>query len=127
LPQVDVFVNASFSEGMPNVILEALSFARAVVATDVGGVGEIIEDGKTGFLVEAGNAQILADRVGELLKNPGLQKDLGEAGREFVARKHSFSAQAERLKELYLKVADVGKGSLLRDNRTVSRVELQRR
>ena len=112
LPQVDVFVNASFSEGMPNVILEALSFARAVVATDVGGVREIIEDRKTGLLVEAGNAAKLADRVGELLKNPGLQKDLGEAGREFVAGHHSFSAQAERLKELYLKVADVGKGNL---------------
>jgi len=105
-------VNASFSEGMPNVILEALSFARAVVATDVGGVREIIEDRKTGLLVEAGNAAKLADRVGELLKNPGLQKDLGEAGREFVAGHHSFSAQAERLKELYLKVADVGKGNL---------------
>jgi len=38
LPQVDLLVNASFSEGMPNVILEALSYARAVVATDVGGV-----------------------------------------------------------------------------------------
>jgi len=127
LPQVDILVNASFSEGMPNVILEALSFVRAVVATDVGGVREIIEDRRTGLLVEAGNAAKLADRVSELLKNPGLQRDLGEAGREFVAGHHSFSAQAERLKELYLKVADVGKGSLLKGNRTVSTVELQRR
>ena len=127
LPQVDILVNASFSAGMPNVILEALSYARAVVATDVGGVREIIEDGKTGLLVEAGNAQILADRVSGLLTKPDLMRQLGEAGREFVAGHHSFSAQAERLKELYLKVADVGKGSLLKGNRTVSTVELQRR
>ncbi|MFQ5870303.1 MAG: glycosyltransferase [Candidatus Zixiibacteriota bacterium] len=126
LPQVDILVNASFSEGMPNVILEALSFARAVVATDVGGVREIIEDRKTGLLVEAGNAQILADRVSELLMKPELMSQLGEAGREFVARQHSFTAQAERLKELYLRVAGVEKGSLNGD-KTVSAVELQRR
>lgn len=126
LPQVDILVNASFSEGMPNVILEALSFARAVVATDVGGVGEIIEDRKTGLLVEAGNAQILADRVRELLTKPDFMRQLGEAGREFVAGHHSFSAQAERLKKLYLKVAGVEKGSLKGD-KTVSAVELQRR
>ena len=126
LPQVDVFVNASFSEGMPNVILEALSFARAVVATDVGGVREIIEDRKTGLLVEAGNAQKLARRVSELLMKPELMRQLGEAGREFVARQHSFTAQAQRLKELYLRVAGVEEGSREGD-RTVSAVELQRR
>jgi glycosyltransferase involved in cell wall biosynthesis len=124
LPQVDVFVNASFSEGMPNVILEALSFARAVVATDVGGVREIIEDRKTGLLVEAGNAQKLADRVSELLIKPELRSQLGEAGREFVTRQHSFTAQAERLKELYLSVAGAEAGGLPRGDREVSAVQV---
>lgn len=120
LPQVDLLVNASFSEGMPNVILEALSYARAVVATDAGGVGEIIEDRKTGLLVKAGDTRKLADRVSELLRKPELTRQLGEAGREFVARQHSFSAQAERLKELYLRVAATQRDSLKDDNTVVA-------
>jgi glycosyltransferase involved in cell wall biosynthesis len=106
-PQVDILVNASFSEGMPNVVLEALSYARPVVATEVGGVGELIEHGRTGFLSRAGDAEELADRVGGLLEKPEVMKRMGEAGREFVARNHSFPAQAEKLKVLYLKVAGV--------------------
>lgn len=110
-PQVDILVNASFSEGMPNVVLEALSYARPVVATEVGGVGELIEHGRTGFLSDAGDAEGLADRVSELLQRLEVMKRMGEAGREFVAKDHSFPAQAEKLKTLYLKVAGVQAGN----------------
>ncbi|EKD24174.1 MAG: glycosyl transferase group 1 [uncultured bacterium] len=59
----DIFVLASLWEGHPNVVLEAMACGAPVVATNVGGVPEIILDGETGFLVESNNARALADKI----------------------------------------------------------------
>ena len=76
-----IFVLPSVSgkgEGFPNVILEAMSVGLPVVATRIAGIPEIIEDGRTGFLVNEKNPEELADRMGKLLKDTKLRKRMSE-------------------------------------------------
>ncbi|HZI93975.1 MAG TPA: glycosyltransferase [Patescibacteria group bacterium] len=77
----DVFALSSFEEGMPNVLLEAMSAGVACVATDVGGVGEVIIDGASGYLVPAGQPALMAERLVRLLGDPSLRARLGAAAR----------------------------------------------
>jgi glycosyltransferase involved in cell wall biosynthesis len=95
LPHFDQFVLPSFTEGMPNVILEAFAASVPVVATAVGGTPELVEDGQTGFLVPPGDAVALAGRILEGVRSPERLRDLALAGRERVLERHTFSAQAE--------------------------------
>jgi glycosyltransferase involved in cell wall biosynthesis len=66
-----VFVLASLSEGTPMVITEAMSRGCPVIATAVGGIPGIIEDGVNGFLVQPGDAAALSDRLEKILNSPG--------------------------------------------------------
>jgi glycosyltransferase involved in cell wall biosynthesis len=91
----------SLSEGLPNVLLEAMALGRPVVATRVGGVPDVVEDGATGLLVAPGRSGELADAILRLLKAPAFAKELGEAGREKVRSEFSFERQCELLKNLY--------------------------
>jgi glycosyltransferase involved in cell wall biosynthesis len=68
-------------EGCPNVIMEAMACGRAVVATDVGDVPYIVEDGKTGFVVRCGDHETLVERLIELITDRDLCQCMGEAGR----------------------------------------------
>jgi glycosyltransferase involved in cell wall biosynthesis len=95
LSHFDLFVLPSFTEGMPNVILEAFAASVPVVATDAGGTSELVEDGRTGFLVPPGDAVALAGRILEGVRSPDRLRDLALAGRERVLERHTFSAQAE--------------------------------
>jgi glycosyltransferase involved in cell wall biosynthesis len=80
----DIFVNPSYSEGLPTSVLEAGAAGLAIVATDVGGTREIIEDGKTGFLVSPGDTRALKERVCQLVKDRQLREDFGRRIRQFV-------------------------------------------
>ena len=68
----DVVVLPSFTEGLPNVALEASAAGVPVVATAVGGTPEVVADGETGFLVPPGSPTAIAAKVGELLRDPRL-------------------------------------------------------
>lgn len=103
LRDVHLFVLPSLTEGLPNALLEALSAARPVVATSVGGVPEIVSSGETGLLVSPGNSDQLADAMIELLSAPGFAATLGRAGQERVKRSYSFERQLELLTEVYTK------------------------
>ena len=103
LRDVQLFVLPSLSEGVPNALLEALSAARPVVATKVGGVPEMILTGETGLLVPPGNSDQLAESMIELLSAPGFAGSLGRAGQERVRRSYSFERQLELLIEVYTK------------------------
>ena len=76
-----VFVLCSYHEGMPMSILEAMRAERAVIATNVGGVSEMVSDGINGFLVSSGDYLALADRLEELILNRDLLAKFGSAGR----------------------------------------------
>jgi glycosyltransferase involved in cell wall biosynthesis len=97
----EVCVLSSRAEGFSNSILEYMAAARPVVATDVGGAGEAIVEGETGYLVPAGDDQVMADRIISLLHEPDKARAMGEAGRRIVAQKFSREAQLERTVALY--------------------------
>ena len=79
-------VHTSDSEGCPNVIMEAMACARAVIATDVGDVPSLVAHGKTGFVVPRGNEGVLIERMIELLTDPKLCGRMGKAGRAKAER-----------------------------------------
>lgn len=100
LARSSAFVLSSVSEGLPISVIEAMAAGLPVVASDVGGVGELVADGETGFLIPPGDAQALADALAELLDEPLLRRDLGAAGRrraEALFDLHAFREAHLRL------------------------------
>ncbi len=77
---LDVFVLTSLWEGLPRVYLEALASGVPVVGTCVDGAPEVIQDGVNGFLVDPGDVQALAERVGYLLAEPEKAREMGRNG-----------------------------------------------
>ncbi len=90
----DVVVLPSFTEGLPNVALEASAAGVPVVATAVGGTPEAVADGDSGYLVPPGQPGPIADRVGDLLRDPVLRAKFGAAGRDRMRAGFTFGAQA---------------------------------
>ena len=105
LPGADILAQSSHTEGLPNVVLEASAAGLPVVATDVGGTSEIIEDGVNGFLVPAADPPALARRLLELVRSPELRHQMGDRGRDLVRARFSFARQAAAYEELFAKVA----------------------
>ena len=105
LAQTDVFVLPSYAEGVPVTLMEALGSAVPVVATQVGGVSELVEDGSNGFVVRPGDVESLADRLVELVADPELRQRLGDAGRAKVAAEFSNTTEAARLQTLFVNAA----------------------
>jgi glycosyltransferase involved in cell wall biosynthesis len=101
MPHADVFVLPSYNEGLPNVVLEASAAGVPVVATAVSGTPEAVVEGETGYLVHAGDAAALADRLFRLLRDAGLRRRMGRAGRAFVAERFTFAAQARQYMDLF--------------------------
>lgn len=79
----------SISEGLPRVIIEAQALGKPVIASNVGGIPDLVQDGKTGFLFEAGNTEQLAEKLRILLSNKDLAIEMGRRGRELVQSKFS--------------------------------------
>jgi glycosyltransferase involved in cell wall biosynthesis len=101
---LDVVVMTSLQEGTPVALIEALAAGRPVVATDVGGVADVVEDGANGFLAASGDAEGLARRVLDLLGDGDRRRSMGETGRAGVAERHSASRVADRTAELYQEI-----------------------
>jgi len=101
---MDVFVHPSWAESFPYVILEAMSLARPIVASDVGGIGEALVQGESGLLTPARDERALARALAELLDDPARARSLGE---EALRRSQLFScaAMVQRMAELYEQVS----------------------
>ena len=82
----NIFVNPSYSEGLPTSVLEAGAAGLPIVATDVGGTREIIEDGKSGFLIPPGDSQALREKLCQLIKNEQLREDFGRNIQQFIKK-----------------------------------------
>lgn len=103
----DIFVLASFSEGRPNVVLEAMAAGVPVIASDLEGIRELIEDAKTGLLFEPGNSRQLAACIGRLASDSALRLEIAEAARDFIVRNDLlWSATARRYAALYREIVD---------------------
>ena len=92
---------SSRSEGAPFSILEAMAAGLPVVATDVGGVRELVADGETGLLVPAGDPARLAEALRSLLADPALRRRLGAAGHARARERFDLRALRDAHLELY--------------------------
>jgi glycosyltransferase involved in cell wall biosynthesis len=98
---LDLVVIPSLSEGLPNVLLEAMLHRKAIVATAVGAIPEVMQAALSRWLVPPGDAERLAQTVIEALQNPALRQELGEIGERRVREAFSPSYRAERIVALY--------------------------
>jgi len=96
-------VLASFSEGLPVVIMEALALRRPVIATRVGGIDELVVPGECGWLVAPGAVRELAAAMREALTRPVAELEaMGRRGAQRVNAAHDASVQARKLAQLFL-------------------------
>jgi glycosyltransferase involved in cell wall biosynthesis len=97
----DLFVLPSIQEGQGIVLLEAQACGKPVVAFDVGGVNETVQDGKTGFLVERGNVDEFANALVKLLTDRTLGEKMGLTGRGFMEKNFTWELCAQRMLSVY--------------------------
>lgn len=97
-----LIVLPSYREGLPKTLLEAASCGRAIIATDVPGCREIIQNKKNGLLVPARNSEALAEALQELITNPSLRKKMGKQGRQMVESHFREEKINQQTLQLYL-------------------------
>lgn len=101
LQAMNVFVLPSLSEGLPLSVLEAFALQKPVVATNVGGIPEIVQDGATGYLVPPRNPEALAEKIIMFLRNPQMAANMGRAGRKKVEDDFSLEKMVREYQALY--------------------------
>jgi glycosyltransferase involved in cell wall biosynthesis len=115
LAATDIFCLPSLQQGLGTIMLEAMSYARPVIATAVGGISSIITHGETGLVVPPASSVDLAERIIELLDNPVKARGLGEAARRHVADHYSARQMIAKTADLYRRVIGDWSGA---DSRT---------
>ncbi len=100
-PRCDIFVLPSVKEPFGRALLEAMACGKPVVATRVGGPQDIVENGKTGYLVDQENTDQLAKRIGELLSDRKKRRDLGRAGRGRVLEEYDWGKIVKKYVHVY--------------------------
>jgi len=104
LHDIDIFMLPSFTEGLPNVILEAFAARKPVVATRVGGTPEVVQDGISGFLAKPEEHELMAQHLLVLANDTVLRHKMGEAGFRYVSDEFGFEKQTELYEELYMRI-----------------------
>ncbi len=106
LPGADLFVMSSKSEGLPVALLEAMACGLPVIATSVGGIPEVVENGKNGLLVPPGDSNALAAEIDRALNDLELARQLGRNARKMVEQSFSRDKMVGEYTNLYLKLFD---------------------
>jgi glycosyltransferase involved in cell wall biosynthesis len=101
LADASIFALITHMEGLPLAILEAMRASLAVVASDVGGVRETIDDGRTGFLIPHGDTEALRRRLRTLIGDSALRRRMGEAGRQKYVQDFGYSSMIGKTMEIY--------------------------
>jgi glycosyltransferase involved in cell wall biosynthesis len=104
---VDAFALTSANEGTPATIIEAQAAGLPVVATDVGGVADIVRDGESGILTAAGDVEAIADGIARFLEDPALRRSAGAVGRAFVMKRYAVPRLVDDIDRLYRTLLDV--------------------
>lgn len=101
ISSMDIVVQPSIEEGFGITMLEAMALGKIVVATDVGGIPEIINNGETGILVPCANADTLAKTLSFLIERPDLSKTISEKGKKSVEKDFSIVKMVREYENLY--------------------------
>ena len=101
LKECSIYVLPTYHEGMPMSILEAMSYAIAVVSTYVGGIPHIITDGENGLLCEVGDRAALKEKLLQLLEDENLRKRLGQNAYNMMTRKFDVRENVENILKIY--------------------------
>jgi glycosyltransferase involved in cell wall biosynthesis len=101
---MDVFVFPSVREGLGIALLEAMAAGKACVASDTGGISDIIRDSSCGILVPVGDIRAIAESVSILLNNKVLRQNIGLNARRLVAEKFSLDVMSDKVIQLYKEV-----------------------
>lgn len=113
LTLLDVVVIPSLEEGIPQSLTQALAMERPVVASAVGGVPEVVEDGVTGLLVPPRNPAILAEKIAVILKNSTSAARMGQMGRQVIQERYSMEGMLTQTENVYRRLLQpVCSGSL---------------
>ncbi len=96
----DIFVNPSYAEGLPTSVLEAGAIGVPIIATDVGGTKEIIDDGENGFLIQPKDINELRGKIGELLYNDKLRKRFAEAICKKITKEFDWSVSRKKFEKV---------------------------
>jgi glycosyltransferase involved in cell wall biosynthesis len=109
LMQSDALVLSSEWEGFPMVILEAFAAGKPVIATNVGGVAEIVENGMNGILIPPGDIDALAKAICDLASDTNMRRNMGQNGQVKARREFDISVTARQYENLYLTALEKGR------------------
>ena len=104
LSELDVVICSSRNEGTPVALIEAMAAGVPVLSTDVGGVGDVVTHGETGWLVSPGDPAVLAEAIRHLLAEPALRARLAMAGRAVALERHGVEGLIRRTEALYTNI-----------------------
>ncbi len=105
LPEIDIFMLPSLTEGLPNVALEAFAARKPIVATSVGGTPEVVRHEFSGFLAKPDEVELLAGYVMRLVTDPPLRDEMGNRGFQHVRDTFGFEQQTRSYECLYRKIS----------------------
>lgn len=105
---MDIYIQPSLFEGVPNAVLEAMAAGLPIVATNVGGVSEIVEDGKTGFLVDPNSEDGLTHAMDILIQHKEKRRQMGQSGRTRVVSLFSIEKMVSDYENLYEQLMQKG-------------------
>lgn len=114
LESLDLFVLSSLREGLPNVVLEAMAVGAAVIATNVGGVGRVVEDGVNGRLIESESVDQITAAILDLAKSAELRQRYAENAVKTIVRHWSFRRRMEKVVDVYRDVLGIPGSSAAR-------------
>jgi L-malate glycosyltransferase len=109
LNKMDIFVMPSLIESFGVAILEAESCGIPIIASDVGGIPEVMREGQTGFLVKPGNSDIIAEKLSVLIRDKKLREKMGVEGRRFVEKNYNWNDNIEQMYNLYNNILENSK------------------
>ena len=95
LNRIRLIVMPSYSEGLPNILLEAMACGTAVLATSVGAIPDIVQDGKTGFILESNNPIRMSERIMKLLNQPEFLEKTAMGGHDYVIMNFGYKRTLE--------------------------------
>lgn len=101
LKSSDLFVLPTYNEGLPNALLEAMACGLPVIASNVGGIPEVVTDGENGILIDAKNIDALYQAIDYMLPNDNISKSMGNKGKELIENKFTWENNAKNMTDIY--------------------------